>query len=237
MIIYHGSDHIVYEPMFGAGGPDNDYGSGFYTTLDKEKADEWALAKGGIHAVTSIYELHTDGLNFLNLDDFGPLAWVAELISNRGTREEISKIIGERIAEIYKIDTSDADIIIGYRADASYTDIIDAFLKNKVSIDEVSRLFKKGNWGEQIFIKSEKAFKALNFKGYERIKRQSFLNENEVKARREVTKFLNNREVAIQVNNFQPNGILAKNAINNLYTYNSEYGYYELLRKLEIEGR
>ena len=36
MIIYHGSENIIYTPVFGGGNPGNDYGRGFYCTEDKE---------------------------------------------------------------------------------------------------------------------------------------------------------------------------------------------------------
>ena len=38
--LYHGSDHIVEYPSFGVGKPDNDYGSGFYTTRIIERASD-----------------------------------------------------------------------------------------------------------------------------------------------------------------------------------------------------
>ena len=44
--LYHGSDHIVELPAFGVGKPDNDYGSGFYTTRILNRASEWALLFG-----------------------------------------------------------------------------------------------------------------------------------------------------------------------------------------------
>lgn len=36
--LYHGNDHILKEPKYGYGKSDNDYGQGFYTTKDKERA-------------------------------------------------------------------------------------------------------------------------------------------------------------------------------------------------------
>lgn len=38
--LYHGSDHIVEYPSFGVGKPDDDYGSGFYTTRIIERASD-----------------------------------------------------------------------------------------------------------------------------------------------------------------------------------------------------
>ena len=42
--IYHGSDHILEKPVFGAGKPYNDYGRGFYCTEHVELAKEWACS-------------------------------------------------------------------------------------------------------------------------------------------------------------------------------------------------
>lgn len=79
MLIYHGSDHIIDKPKFGAGKEDNDYGSGFYTTEDIEKANEWAALNGTDKAYTNKYEIDTEGLNILHLDEYGPLSWLLKL--------------------------------------------------------------------------------------------------------------------------------------------------------------
>ena len=55
--LYHGSDHKVSKPLFGKGKKDNDYGSGFYTTRDPEKAAEWAAANGANEAYVNYYEI------------------------------------------------------------------------------------------------------------------------------------------------------------------------------------
>lgn len=224
--IYHGSDRIIEKPLFGKGKPDNDYGSGFYTTEDKEKADAWALINGNEgSAITNIYELDDTGLNILNLDEYGSLSWIAEIIHNRGCRGEESQILGDKIDKIYKVDTSKADIIIGYRADDSYIDIVDAFLKNQVAIDEVERLFRKGELGQQLFIKSEKAFNAIRFVGIDKV-----IEKNEqsydLQPRKEVSKFLKNRATDIFLHGYQPTGILARDVIADKYIYNKEYNFY-----------
>ena len=40
MLIYHGSDHIIKQPVYKGGKRNNDYGYGFYTTQDLELAKE-----------------------------------------------------------------------------------------------------------------------------------------------------------------------------------------------------
>lgn len=225
MRIYHGSDHIINKPLFGVGKEDNDYGSGFYTTQDKEKAEQWALVNGTDNAICNIYDIDEERLEVLSLDDYGTLAWIAELAYHRGARGESASLMADKLIEKYKIDTSKADIIIGYRADDSYIDIVDAFLQNQLTIEEADRLFRKGNLGKQVFIKSEKAFNALNFAGYYEVSKER--NEEEIRARIDVEKFLRNRRTDIQLSGYVPFGIKAIDAINTLYKYNQEYKYYE----------
>ena len=45
MLLYHGSDHIIEKPEFGAGKKHNDYGRGFYCTQNIELAKEWAVSE------------------------------------------------------------------------------------------------------------------------------------------------------------------------------------------------
>lgn len=234
--LYHGSDTIVEKPKFGVGREDNDYGSGFYTSEDIDKAREWALTNGTDKAICNKYELDRTGLTVLCLNDCGTLAWIAEVLGHRGAKTNITNEIGNRLVEKYKIDTSSADVIIGYRADDSYIDVVEAFLNNELSIDEVEKLFHKGNLGQQVFIKSQKAFDRLVFAGYEEVKplhEIGYVNED-AQARREVNNYLNNRRIAIQMNGFTPTGITARKAINNDFEYNKEYHYYSLAVKDEM---
>lgn len=225
MKIYHGSDHIINKPMYGVGKEDNDYGSGFYTTEDINKANEWAALNGNDSAYTNKYEIDTNNLNILNLDEYGPLSWIAEIISHRGCRGEAAQTLGNIIVDKYKVDTGNADIIIGYRADDSYIDIVDAFLRNQISLDEVDNLFRKGNLGKQVFIKSKKAFNSLEFKGYDIITNIQEFGKDEIQARIDVSRFLNNRETQIMLNGYTPYGILARDTINNNCIYDKEYKY------------
>ncbi len=226
--LYHGSDRIVSKPLFGVGKEDNDYGSGFYTTEDPEKAKEWAVANGNpLSAINNKYKIDVKGLNLLQLNEYGILSWIAEIIAHRGSRSGDSEILGNKIVENYKLSTDQADIIIGYRADDSYIDIIDAFLKNQISIDEVERLFKKGNLGNQIFIKSEEAFSRIEFCGYEEVDINKYDNKDEIQARSEVARFLKQRSNMILMSGYIPTGILARDAANIKLSYNSETRYYE----------
>ena len=233
MLIYHGSDHKLIKPQYGFGKSDNDYGSGFYCTCDYQKAAEWAINNGNEGSYVNIYEIDETDLNIVHLDEYGTLSWIAEIICNRGARGEDAAILGEKLVVNYKIDLSDADIVIGYRADDSYSDIVDAFLKNQINIDEVDRLFRKGNLGEQYFIKSKKAFDKIAFVKADTVNEKDYSNQEEFSARVEVSRFLRNRNSSILVNGFIPYGITAKEAADNYYVYNPQHNYYEICEKEE----
>lgn len=228
-ILYHGSDVILKKPLYGVGKEDNDYGSGFYTTEDIEKAREWAWVNGSDKsAVCNQYSIDLDGLNVLNLDEHGTLAWIAEVTNHRGASDEFTQAVADKLVEMYKIDTSKADVIIGYRADDSYMNVVKSFLRNQLSVDEVDRMFRNGNLGQQVFIKSEKVFDRICFEDYENVSmdKDSHYGEADAKARREVGKFLHNREYAIQIDGFKPAGLTVKDVISTQYEYNKEYGCY-----------
>lgn len=226
-ILYHGSDKIVNSPRYGVGKADNDYGSGFYTTEDINSAKEWAVINGQEESnVCNRYEIDLEGLNVLHLDDYGTLAWIAEVISNRGTDNALNAEIGEMLVSKYKIDTSKADVIIGYRADDSYIKVVDAFLEGKLTIDEVDRMFRKGQLGTQVFIKSPEAFAKIKFTGYENVKAEQGYGENDRIVRREVSSFLKARERAIQIEGFDvaSKGLTVRDAVNGHLEYQG--GYY-----------
>lgn len=228
MIVYHGSDHIVKEPRYLGGKSDNDYGNGFYTTEYEDRAKSWATLNGTPEtSIVNVYELDIEELNVLDLNEYGVLAWIAEVIGNRGTSQEAARIVGERLVQLYRKDTASYDIIKGYRADDSYTQVVEAFLMNQINIQEVERLFYKGALGNQIFLKSQKAFEKIRWiKSYE----VSLCEEDrnaDIYARREVNKFLSERMKAILLNGFEVPGITARYAIQNHLVYCEEFGGYE----------
>lgn len=146
------------------GKSDNDYGNGFYTTEYEERARSWAALNGNPDkSFVNIYHLDIDVLKVLDLNDCGVLAWISEVAANCGTNQEAAGIVGKRLVELYRPKTTGYDIIKGYRADDSYTQVVEAFLMNQISIAEVERLFYKGSLGNQIFLKSEKAFEHIEW--------------------------------------------------------------------------
>ena len=67
MLLYHGSDHIIEKPEFGAGKKHNDYGRGFYCTQNIELAKEWAVSEDADGYVNK-YSIYTSKLEVLDIN-------------------------------------------------------------------------------------------------------------------------------------------------------------------------
>lgn len=224
--VYHGSDHVIQYPQYLGGKNDNDYGNGFYTTEYEDRARSWAGLNGTPeNSIVNVYDLNLDELQILDLNERGVLAWIAEVVANRGTSDENATIVGKRLVELYKPDTTKADIIKGYRADDSYTQVIEAFLLNQINLYEVERLFYKGSLGNQIFLKSEKAFEKVKWLEAYSVALTQEDKDADLYARREVSKFLSERMKAILLDGFQPPGITARYAIQHNLVYQGNGGY------------
>ncbi len=170
-IIWHGSPTIIEKPIFGYGKDNNDYGLGFYCTESVELAKEWACQKPSKDGYANCYELDMQDLSVLNLSgsEFSTLNWLAILANNRefNVSAAVAKQGRNYILENFLPDIDEFDIIIGYRADDSYFSFARAFVNNLISLEQLSRAMKLGKLGEQIVLKTQKAFDSLIFKKYE----------------------------------------------------------------------
>lgn len=166
MIIYHGSEKIIEKPVYGKGNLRNDYGRGFYCTESEELAKEWACSNNK-NGFANKYELDTKGLNilYLNSEKYNILNWLAILTKNRTYWENstISEVAKKYLAENFMIDTTEYDVIIGYRADDSYFSFARDFVSGTISYRQLSEAMKLGNLGEQIVLISDKAFENITF--------------------------------------------------------------------------
>lgn len=169
-IVYHGSEKIIEKPEYGLGSLHNDYGRGFYCTREIELAKEWACSKGNDGYANS-YELDYSGLLVLNLnsDDYSILNWLALLAENRTYWQQgsISKEAKDYIKRNFLIDISGYDVIIGYRADDSYFSFAQDFVSGTISLGKLSEAMRLGRLGEQIVLKSKKAFERIKYIGNE----------------------------------------------------------------------
>ena len=165
--IFHGSNRIVSQPEYGSGNPRNDYGLGFYCTQEIELAKEWACSEQKDGFVNE-YGLELDGLSVLRLNapEYHILNWLAILLENRtfDLWAPVSVRAREYILAHFLPDYSSFDLIIGYRADDSYFSFSRAFLSNTISLDQLRLAMRLGKLGEQVVIKSRKAFSRLLFR-------------------------------------------------------------------------
>lgn len=170
LTLYHGSSQIIKKPRFGTGNAHNDYGLGFYCTESIELAKEWGTAEQR-DGFANCYALQTKGLKELNLNsgDFTILHWLALLLQNRTFRVsgDVAPLAREFITTRFAVDYEDYDLIRGYRADDSYFSFASAFVNNALSLSRLERAMMLGDLGEQVVLKSQRAFDALTFTGAE----------------------------------------------------------------------
>ena len=166
LTVYHGSSNVIEIPKFGAGKPYNDYGLGFYCTESIELAKEWACSVES-DGFANQYTLDMSGLSVLQLTngEYHILNWLAVLLENRKFRigGEIAQRAAEYIAEHFMVDYKHYDVIIGYRADDSYFSFASAFLNNTISLPQLESAMVLGKLGEQVVVKSERAFDSFDF--------------------------------------------------------------------------
>lgn len=171
MILWHGSEKIVEFPQLGFGKIHNDYGQGFYCSEDAELAKEWACSSG-VDGYANRYDLETDGLRLLDLTspDYSILHWITLLIEHRSFRKDSAMEEGavEYLSKHFSIDIDSYDLIRGWRADDSYFSYARAFLSNSISMEQLGRAMKLGNLGEQVVLKSKRAFSQIHFEDVER---------------------------------------------------------------------
>lgn len=191
MRLYHGSENIIEKPVYGKGARYNDYGKGFYCTENIELAKEWACAKQK-NGYANIYDLDLSDLNVLNLNSgsYNILNWLAILADNRTYWQNgsIAEPAKNYIKENFLPDISAYDVIIGYRADDSYFSFAQDFVSGVISLQKLAQAMRLGKLGEQIVLKSQKAFAQIQFAGYENADAEEYYikkNEREREARRQ----------------------------------------------------
>ena len=170
LIIYHGSQEIVKIPEYGKGKSYNDYGRGFYCTESIELAKEWACPIKN-DGYSNQYIMHFEGMNVMHLTkgEFHILNWLAVLLTHR--KFDITSPIGNNAREFilsrFMPDTSNVDIMMGYRADDSYFSFAEDFVNNTISLRDLNVAMQLGTLGEQVVLISERSFKQIEFVEYE----------------------------------------------------------------------
>jgi len=163
IILYHGSPNKVVVPQFGFGEGKHDYGKGFYLTENIELAKEWAVCRpdetnGWVHK----YELDITDLKVLDFQEYNVLSWLAELMKHRDASDSRRyKVLSKKFIAEYGIDTSEYDVIKGWRANASYFYIAKEFVRDNIDIEILEEILSLGGLGIQYCIKSELAYSKL----------------------------------------------------------------------------
>ena len=164
ILLYHGSLDRAIVPQYGFGEDKHDYGRGFYLTEDIELAKEWAVCRpdetnGWVHK----YELDTTELKILDFQQHDVLVWLAELMKHRDADDSRRyKVLSEKFIAKYGLDSNGADVIKGWRANASYFYIAKEFVRDNIDMEILEELLSLGGLGIQYCLKSEKAFAKLN---------------------------------------------------------------------------
>ena len=154
MILYHGSNVEVKEPILLKIQRELDFGKGFYTTSDLEQAARWAertaKRRGESNAFVTVYEVNEDELKNIRLLSFDSpnVEWLNLVVKNRK---------GEYIAENW-------DIISGPVADDQTAQVIDLYLEGAYDEEEAIRRFLTQRLKDQYAFKTKEALKLLIFK-------------------------------------------------------------------------
>ena len=154
MILYHGSNVEVKEPILLKVQRELNFGKGFYTTSDMEQAARWAWRtakrRGESSAFVTVYEVNEDELKNIRLLSFDSpnVEWLNLVVKNRK---------GEYIA-------GDWDIISGPVADDQTAQVIDLYLEGAYDEEEAIRRFLTQRLKDQYAFKTDEALKLLIFK-------------------------------------------------------------------------
>ena len=164
--IYHGSEKIIEHPIFGAGKTNNDFGIGFYCTESEELAKEWAVSSL-CDGFSNCYTLDTEYLNVLNLNspEYTVLNWIAVLLEHRlfSIKTPVARRARQYLINNFSVNVNAFDLIVGYRADDSYFSFAQDFVAGTISLKKLSEAMRLGRLGEQIVLKSQKAYDQIRF--------------------------------------------------------------------------
>ena len=164
VILYHGSEKILKTPEYGKGVINNDYGQGFYCSKNKGLAGEWAVLWTERDGHINEYSFDYTDLKVLYLNKMPIENWIAVLVANRrGDYEEEYERRINLFIDKFGLDISSYDIIEGWRADDAYYRYVENFFALALSLEQMAEAMKFGDLGNQICLKSKKAFDIIEF--------------------------------------------------------------------------
>lgn len=163
--LYHGTKDDEFKPNPFYNNPDNDYGSGLYTTPSLKLAKEWAMSgyTEGLNGYAYEYQVDLSGLKILDLSKIDSLHWIAVLLTHRHIKSSnnLFRKNLKALIEKYGIDVSEYDVIKGYRADDSYYDYARSFTSGSLTKESLDQSLLLGKLGIQYCFKSPESFDRL----------------------------------------------------------------------------
>lgn len=145
MILYHGGEATVYNPVVLTNGRYKDFGYGFYCTNHERQAIRRALSKRGKKHVVSVYEYEeSEVLRILRFSDTND-AWLDFVTAcRRGA-------------------SHDYDIVEGPMADDQIWNYVEDYVEGNLSREAFFALTKFNHPTHQIAFCTEKALALLRF--------------------------------------------------------------------------
>lgn len=133
-------------------------------------AKEWGVSKDR-SGYANCYELDRSGLQILALNDpqYCILHWLAVLLRNREFDVPSGPALEAKdyLQRSFAVDTTESDVMIGYRADDSHFSFAQDFINGTISYRQLNNAMHLGKFGQQFVLKSERAFDRVMFLGYE----------------------------------------------------------------------
>lgn len=195
--LYHGSRVQSFTPTYGLGENKHDFGKGFYLTPSIELASEWSCCSdvkanyGYVHE----YRLDKTELSFHNFENDHPLTWLCELLKHRrASHSEDYKSTSKLLIENFSVPSDDYDLLIGWRADASYFSIAKRFVMGTLSLSLIEELMMLEELGIQVVLKSKKAYSCIQEVAVHRVSYNVYnkrYNDRDSRARSEMSKVMN----------------------------------------------
>ena len=204
IILYHGSPNRSIMPTFGMGNDKHDFGRGFYLTESPDLAKEWAVCRpDGRNGWVHQFELETKDLAIIDFQNMDILAWLAELMKHREASDSRRyRVLSKQFIDKYGTDTTEFDVIKGWRANASYFYIAREFVRDNVDLDILEELLSLGGLGIQYCIKSGQAYSQLHEikEGLQPVDYREFnekYNQRDIEARRRMRELIDSDANAV----------------------------------------
>jgi len=154
MLLYHGSNVVVYEPKIIKSQRFLDFGAGFYMTSDFEQARKWAVRTAARReegvATISVFELSDDYVDRLKI-----------LFFARPDRDWLRYITVHRTGNP---PADDYDMVVGPVANDQAIRTVNNYLKGYFPEDVAIKLLLPQKLKDQYLFRTEKALSLLAFK-------------------------------------------------------------------------